>query len=119
MSVFFKDQLAHVWDVKPQEKYVDLRITTSEKDKNGNYVNSTWFPRVYGKAAEQAKKFNKGDRVRIASGRISNVSKKMEDGKYKSVLDFRIFSFGDSGDHSGDGGVQGNPTDGGSEDMPY
>ena len=38
---------AKVWKVTPSEngKYVDLQITTSEKDNDGNYVNSSWFPR--------------------------------------------------------------------------
>ena len=41
MSIFFKDTYATLWDVKPAEKYTDLNISTSEKDKDGNYVNSS------------------------------------------------------------------------------
>ena len=44
MSIFFKDTYATLWDVKPAEKYTDLNISTSEKDKDGNYVNSSWYP---------------------------------------------------------------------------
>ena len=34
---------AKVWKVTPSEngKYIDLQITTSEKDNDGNYVNSS------------------------------------------------------------------------------
>ena len=48
---------AKVWKVTPSEngKYIDLQITTSEKDNDGNYVNSSWFPRVIGKAVNTLK----------------------------------------------------------------
>lgn len=119
MSVFFKDQWANLWDVKVGDKYADLRITTSEKDKEGNYVNSTWFPRVWGNVAEQFKHMQPGDRFKIVSGKVSNPSRKMQDGKLRSFLEFRIFSISDITSKDG-GEVQSNPVDGGSgEDMPY
>ena len=117
MSVFFKDTWAKLWDVKPAEKYTDLRITTSEKDKEGNYVNSTWFPRVFGSVADQFKKMQQGDRFKITSGKIANVPYKLEDGKIRSRLEFRIFSI-DAGS-SGGGDQKANPVDGSDNDMPY
>lgn len=114
MSVYIKDQWAKLWEVKPAEKYVDLRISTSEKDKDGKYINSTWFPRVWGNVAEQFKHMQAGDRFKIASGRLSNVSKQMEDGTYRTRLEFKIFAIGETSGKNAD--VQGNPVDGG-EDM--
>ena len=117
MSVYIKDQWAKLWEVKPAEKYVDLRISTSEKDKDGKYINSTWFPRVWGNVAEQFKHMQAGDRFKIASGRLSNVSKQMEDGTYRTRLEFKIFAIGETSGKNAD--VQSNPVDGGGEDMPY
>lgn len=119
MSVFFKDQWAKLWNVTAGDNYADLRITTSEKDKEGNYVNSTWFPRVWGDLAEQFKHMQAGDRFKIVNGKVSNLSKKMPDGKLRSFIEFRIFSISDVTSKDG-GEVQSNPVDGGgSEDMPY
>ena len=59
---------AKVWKIDKKEKYADLRISTSEKvEKDGNteYVNSNWFARAVGKAFNQLKDINEGDRVVI------------------------------------------------------
>ena len=103
--------------MKPAEKYTDLRITTSEKDKEWNYVNSTWFPRVFGSVADQFKKMQQGDRFKITSGKLANVPYKLEDGKIRSRLEFRIFSI-DAGSSGGED-QQANPVDGSDNDMPY
>ena len=116
MSIFFKDTYATLWDVKPAEKYTDLNISTSEKDKDGNYVNSSWYPRVFGDVAEQFKHMKRGDRFKIASGKIRRVPKKMEDGSTRYFDEIRIFALADMNSKGSD--VQGNPCDGG-DDMPY
>ena len=46
---------AKVWKIKSAEKYIDLQVTTSEKDADGNYKNSGWFPRAIGHAANSLK----------------------------------------------------------------
>ena len=65
---------AKVWKVTPSEngKYVDLQITTSEKDNDGNYVNSSWFPRVIGKAVNTLKGLKREDRIIILKSKFTN-----------------------------------------------
>lgn len=89
---------AKVWTVDKKEKYLDLRISTSEKDKDGNYVNSSWFPRVIGHAFQSLKNdLKEGDRIKITQCKFTNEPYKTEDGKTKSsfrmlILDAEIVS---------------------------
>ena len=82
---------AKVWKVTPSEngKYVDLQITTSEKDSDGNYVNSSWFPRVIGKAVNTLKGLKREDRIIITKSKFTNERKDTENGK-KSFFRFLI-----------------------------
>ena len=80
-----------VWKVTPSEngKYVDLQITTSEKDSNGDYVNSSWFPRVIGKAVNTLKGLKREDRIIITKSKFTNERRDTDDGK-KSFFRFLI-----------------------------
>ena len=82
---------AKVWKVTPSEngKYVDLQITTSEKDSNGDYVNSSWFPRVIGKAVNTLKGLKREDRIIITKSKFTNERRDTDDGK-KSFFRFLI-----------------------------
>ena len=82
---------AKVWKVTPSEngKYVDLQITTSEKDNDGNYVNSSWFPRVIGKAVNTLKGLKREDRIIITKSKFTNERRDTDDGK-KSFFRFLI-----------------------------
>lgn len=81
---------AKVWKIKKTEKYMDLQITTSEKDQRGNYVNSSWFPRVIGHAFNSLKDIKENDRIIITKYKLTNERKKTEDGEYKSYFRFII-----------------------------
>lgn len=82
---------AKVWKVTPSEngKYIDLQITTSEKDNDGNYVNSSWFPRVIGKAVNTLKGLKREDRIIILKSKFTNERRDTDDGK-KSFFRFLI-----------------------------
>lgn len=82
---------AKVWKVTPSEngKYVDLQITTSEKDANDNYINSSWFPRVIGKAVNTLKGLKNGDRIIITKSKFTNERRDTEEGK-RSFFRFLI-----------------------------
>jgi hypothetical protein len=82
---------AKVWSVTKTEKYIDLRVTTSEKDKEGNYVNSTWFPRLVGKAFNSLKDIKVGDAIILTKCKLSNESKEDEEGNKKSFFRFVVF----------------------------
>lgn len=91
--IFVKDKIyAKVWKVEEHEKYIDLQITTSEKDTEGNYVNSSWFPRAIGHAFNTLKgKLKEGDRLIITKSKLSNERYTAQDGKLKSSFRFVIF----------------------------
>lgn len=86
---------AKIWKIDKKEKYADLRISTSEKvEKDGNteYINSNWFARAVGKAFNQLKDINEGDRVIIIKAKLSNESYE-KDGQKKSAFKFVILEF--------------------------
>ena len=95
--VFIKNDkiFAKVWKIDKREKYADMRISTSEKiEKDGNitYENSSWWTRVIGKAFNQLKDINEGDRVIITKAKMSNPPYE-KDGKKRNVFKFTVLEF--------------------------
>lgn len=82
---------ATAWKITPSEngKYIDLQITTSEKDNDGNYINSNWFPRAIGHAVNTLKRLKRADRFTITKAKITNERRDTDDGK-KSFFRFII-----------------------------
>lgn len=88
--ILFNKAYCTIWDIKPSEKYTDIRISTSEKNRDGNYVNSNWFARCIGKAHNQIKNFEVKDRAIILSGKVTNETYE-KDGQKRSVLRVLIY----------------------------
>lgn len=83
---------AKVWDITPSEngKYIDLRVTTSEKVEDDKYENSSWFPRCIGKSVNTLKNLKVGDSIVITKSKFTNISVKKEDGTHRSYFRFLI-----------------------------
>lgn len=83
---------AKVWKVTPAEsgKCMDLQISTYEKDAEGNYKNSSWFPRVIGHALNSLKNVKEGDRITITKSKFSNERYEDSEGNKKSRFRFLI-----------------------------
>lgn len=83
---------AKVWKVTPADnkKYIDLQITTSEKNQDEKYINSTWFPRVFGKALNSLKNVKKEDRIVITKSKFSNERYEDSEGNTRSRFRFLI-----------------------------
>ncbi len=81
-----------VWKIKPSEngKYIDLQITTSEKEADGSYKNSGWFPRAIGHAANSLKGIKEGDRIIITKSKLTNERYEDAEGNKRSVFRFLI-----------------------------
>lgn len=79
-----------VWNVKKSEKYIDLQISTSEKNQDGEYTYSTWFPRAIGHAFNSLKDIKEGDRISITKAKLTNEKYTAEDGNKKSFFRFLI-----------------------------
>ena len=90
--IFIHDKIyAKVWKVTKSDKYIDLQITTSEKDADGNYINSGWFPRLIGHAFNSLKdKIKEGDRIAITKSKITNERRKLDDGTTRSSFRFVV-----------------------------
>jgi len=83
---------AKVWKAELTEngKYMDLQISTSEKQEETKYVNSGWFPRAIGHALNSLKSVKKGDKIEITSSKFTNEYKEV-DGVKKGFFRFIIF----------------------------
>lgn len=81
-----------VWKVKPADngKYIDLQMTTSEKDADGNYKNSGWFPRAIGHAANSLKGVKDNDRIVVTKAKFTNERYEDANGNKKSAFRFLI-----------------------------
>lgn len=90
--IFVHDKIyATVWKVDEKEKYIDLQATTSEKDMDGNYINSGWFPRLIGHAFNTLKgKLSKGTRIIITKSKFTNERYTAKDGTVKSSFKFLV-----------------------------
>lgn len=90
--ILFNNVYATVWEIEDKGNFVKGRISTSEKNKEGKYVNSNWFVIFVGKAKEPALALSTKDRIKITSGKISNTI--TGEGKNKkSFVNVVIFDF--------------------------
>ena len=92
--IFIKDKIyAKCWSVKKDEKFIDLRVTTSEKDQKeeGKYLHSTWFPRLIGHAFNSLKDTIKdGDKIVITKAKLTNLPYTTKDGETRSSFKFLV-----------------------------
>lgn len=83
---------ATVWDATLSEskKYLDLRLSTSEKDADGNWKNSNWFARAIGHAVNSLKDVKREDRITITKSKFTNETYEDGDGNKRSYFKFVI-----------------------------
>lgn len=83
---------ATVWKatLADNKKYMDLQVTTSEKDQDGSWKNSSWFPRVIGHALQTLKDVKRGDRITITKSKFTNEAYEDANGDKKSYFRFVI-----------------------------
>lgn len=80
-----------VWKITKAEKYLDLQMTTSEKNADGEYINSGWFPRCIGHAFNSLKDtLKEGDRIVITKSKLTNERYTAKDGTVKSAFRFLV-----------------------------
>ena len=60
-----------IWEVDVKEKMVLCDLSTSEKNKDGEWESSNYYKvKFVGKCFENAKSLKKGDTIEIISGKI-------------------------------------------------
>ena len=83
---------AKIWEIKAiNEKYSDIRISTSKKDKDGNYVQDFGgYVRMVGKAHSQMSYLSEGDRFKIERCGVENHYDKAKKITYYNFVIFEI-----------------------------
>lgn len=103
---YIRDTYAKVWKkIRTEEKYTDLRISTSEKDQDGNREYSNWFVRCIGAAHNKVKNISEGTSIKILKAKIQNIEKKDDDGNFKpygSQIKIIVFDIEKDGNSNSD-----------------
>lgn len=115
---FVKGAYAKLWNIEMKEKFAKGRITTSDKNKEGEYINSNWFATFVGKAKDKAEELEGNERINILSGKVTNVGYKQDDGTYKNFTGVTIFDF-DVMESNGGGASKPEVETVGEEDLPF
>lgn len=76
---------AKVWEItQPTDengnprKYLELKLSTSEKQEDGTYKNSSWYARVVGHGYNSLKNLKEKDRIIITKAKFTNEYYKKE-----------------------------------------
>lgn len=91
--MFSAGSFAKLWEIrKREEKYTDIRISTSRKNKDtGEYEQDFGdFARLVGKAHEAAEDLNDGDRFKIIKCGVENRYNKEKKVTYYNFVIFEI-----------------------------
>lgn len=90
--MFSVGSYAKVWEVKRSaEKYIDLRISTSKKDKDGNYEQDFGgFVRLIGKARSEGEYLNVGDSFKILRCGVENHYDKEKKQTFTNYIIFEL-----------------------------
>lgn len=89
--IYFTNQYAKIWEIKMNEKYADVRISTSEKNQDGTYTNSNWFARCLGGGLKDIANFKEGNRIKITKGKVVNEPYTDKAGNKKSAVRVMIY----------------------------
>ena len=82
---------AKVWKVENCGNYTQLQISTSKKDKDGNYVKDySGFVRLIGHAHNKAKEISDGDSIKVSNFELTNKYVQARGMTYTNVAIFEI-----------------------------
>jgi single-stranded DNA-binding protein len=93
LAFWIKDAFATVWEYEDKGKFTSVRISTSRKDKQDNFVNSNWFATFVGQAHEKIEGLADRSRIKILSGQVTNEARQQDDGTKKSFTNVVVFDF--------------------------
>ena len=88
--MFSAGSYAKVWEIKRlQDKYADMRISTSHKNESGDYEQDfSGFVRLVGKARKDAEYVHENDTIKIVRCGVTN---KYDKEKKVTYTNFTIF----------------------------
>lgn len=94
--MFANNNYAKVWKIFPKnekdQKYTSVQLSTSRKQKDGNYkTDFSGYVRMIGDAEEKAKELEAQDRIKLLKTGVTNFYNK--EAKKKSADQFICFDF--------------------------
>lgn len=91
MGLSSKGFWAKVWKVENCGNYTQLQISTSKKDKDGNYTKDySGFVRLIGHAHNKAKEIQVGDSIKVSNFELTNKYVQARGMTYTNVAIFEI-----------------------------
>lgn len=88
------DTFAKVWEISKKDKYAEVQISTSRKEKDSNErVYSHWYTRFIGDAFHKIDTIEKGTNITINRCMITNERYTANDGTKKSSLKVVVTDF--------------------------
>ena len=94
-----------IWKIfkakKDDAKYVNLSVSTSEKNQDGEYENSSWYATAVGHAFQQWKAgdIKEGESYAIR-GKLTNVRRQDDDEEWVDNYRLTIFDFAPAGEEA-------------------
>lgn len=105
------------WEVtKSADKYSDVKLSSSTKDKDGNWESSNWFARFVGKAHNSISKLSEKDKIEITQG---GIKKHYDKDKKKEYFNMVVFDFNVMGEKKSDDDFVTVESDDSSDDLPF
>jgi hypothetical protein len=85
------------WSVEDKGKYSEVKMSSSTKNKDGEYENSNWFARFVGKAHNTVGQLAEKDKIEITQGGIKKYYDKENKKEYYNVVVFDFEVMGEGG----------------------
>ena len=95
MAIRIANTYASLWSVDKQEKYSKAQISTSQKNQDGEWVNSNWNANFVGTAHTKSlaqEKTKTPKRILITNGTVKTRTYE-KDGQKKLAVDVTVFDF--------------------------
>jgi len=86
-----------VWKVEDKGNYAKGQVSSSTKNQNGEYENSTWFPMFTKGCRDKALALGEGASIEITKGGFTNKYDKDKKVTYYNLLIFDFEEMGNSG----------------------
>lgn len=111
---FGNGRIAKVWEVNPKEKFYEIKLATSKKNKETDEYQQDFsaYVRFIGKANEKAKNLSGREMIRLLDTECTNTYKKEVQTTYTNYLcyDFEIYKNDtDNGATNNGGGTSSQP----------
>lgn len=102
---FGNGSYAKIWKINREEKYADVSLSISRKNKDSGEYETEWsdnFTRFIGKANDKLKDVKEGDRIKLISTDVTNKYSKEKNVTYTNykVFDFETLSGNTNGNES-------------------